>query len=776
MASKSSSESLIESILIVWLLLDLAFAGNQRVATGNGESEVIRRDIVPLDRLPERFTDESLPAPSENNNKCFDLIGCYEQIPIIMAVPQDPKELKTKMQLFSREPNLDSVVAYEETESCLRDGSECDRYPYDLKKIVESPLRTNKRTIIIIGGYYSKAPSSWEMDVKDLWLQLDDVNVIIVAWTGGNRGIYFKAVANSRTVARQLSVFLYYWAKVNNLDLSDGSFTEKLYIVGHSLGAQIAGFVGQELNGGIGRITGLEPAGPSFDELDRRFRLDKSDARLVDTMRTNGGGAVLMESKYGSLLPAGHIDYYANDGRHQPGCSSDRFGCSHKKASNYYEAYLRHELGMRQYLGPEHARARYRLFAYASDSYDEFHKGSCLVKYCPITVLDDSDLNYEDLNNCSAPIDYVSWYNVVRNELESKHNVRFEVEANNPNYYFYTSAISNDQTDHYLIKIRVNKEAGRTNYRTDCDISLGIEMANGLGNAYKVKGYNLIDQGDHYEVIVPYLSPNTVAKYELAKLDLEDFYANSKNDSDQTELRNLLARVLPLSVQIGAGGKLDGEQKAKSGGRIMNFFRGLMDMARDVVKSGPSEQCSLKIDSFSVQPLRKMHRHLSAVYTADFGGSATSSGPNIVFLEANQTSPKLKLLDRSLDEIGSSAKLTLNTIIIGPRENEPEEEQKEKDEEEGEEIDEDQVRREFTELVTRSSNVSASTWLLLTISMCILIPMLIITTWITASCRGPRGSNDDEHELIEEQANGQEMIMSMISKLGIGLSNQSAIV
>lgn len=45
---------------------------------------------------------------------------------------------------------------------------------------------------------------------------------------------------------------------MNSLDLDD------VHIVGHSLGSHIAGYVGTNLTGSIGRITGLDPAEPYF--------------------------------------------------------------------------------------------------------------------------------------------------------------------------------------------------------------------------------------------------------------------------------------------------------------------------------------------------------------------------------------------------------------------------------------------------------------------------------------------------------------------------------
>lgn len=54
-----------------------------------------------------------------------------------------------------------------------------------------------------------------------------------------------------------------------------------------SLGAHGAGYVGnvmRQANATIGRITGLDPAGPYFTSLPAEVRLDPTDATFVDTV------------------------------------------------------------------------------------------------------------------------------------------------------------------------------------------------------------------------------------------------------------------------------------------------------------------------------------------------------------------------------------------------------------------------------------------------------------------------------------------------------------
>ncbi len=51
-------------------------------------------------------------------------------------------------------------------------------------------------------------------------------------------------------------------------------------------------------------------------------RLDASDAKLVDVLHTSSGSNVFdpLVGRYGMDESIGHLDFYANGGRMQPGC------------------------------------------------------------------------------------------------------------------------------------------------------------------------------------------------------------------------------------------------------------------------------------------------------------------------------------------------------------------------------------------------------------------------------------------------------------------------
>ncbi|PNJ17101.1 LIPI isoform 4, partial [Pongo abelii] len=94
---------------------------------------------------------------------------------------------------------------------------------------------------------------------------------------------YNRAVKNTRKVAVSLSVH------IKNL-LKHGASLDNFHFIGVSLGAHISGFVGKIFHGQLGRITGLDPAGPRFSRKPPYSRLDYTDAKFVDVIHSDSNG------------------------------------------------------------------------------------------------------------------------------------------------------------------------------------------------------------------------------------------------------------------------------------------------------------------------------------------------------------------------------------------------------------------------------------------------------------------------------------------------------
>ena len=151
----------------------------------------------------------------------------------------------------------------------------------------------------------------WEM--RDAHLAKEDVNVIAVNWEKGADSVnYQQSVANTRVVGALIGEFM------KELHSATGASYSSMHLIGHSLGAHVAGYAGEWVPG-TGRITGLDPAGPSFEDEDIRVRLDPSDANFVDVIHTDAEN--LLKLGFGTDKPMGHADFYPNGGADQPGCT-----------------------------------------------------------------------------------------------------------------------------------------------------------------------------------------------------------------------------------------------------------------------------------------------------------------------------------------------------------------------------------------------------------------------------------------------------------------------
>ncbi|XP_072758077.1 pancreatic triacylglycerol lipase [Anoplolepis gracilipes] len=195
-------------------------------------------------------------------------------------------------------------------------------------------FRIERRTVIIVHGFLAHGKEEWISNMEKALLQWDDVNVVVIDWSaGGNTWNYYKAAVNTKIVGYQISKFIEH---VTNATISnEGSDTRNwgsLYLIGHSLGAHICGMAAKELKQRqnrwtVHRITGLDPAQPCFRNADPSVYLHKNDAPLVDVIHTNG--KLLLKLGLGLPEAIGHMDFYPNGGRTQPGCA--------KTESSYYD-------------------------------------------------------------------------------------------------------------------------------------------------------------------------------------------------------------------------------------------------------------------------------------------------------------------------------------------------------------------------------------------------------------------------------------------------------
>jgi pimeloyl-ACP methyl ester carboxylesterase len=220
---------------------------------------------------------------------CYSGYGCFYDYkdlrtrPIAL-LPVDPSRIATKFVLFTRQNSNSGIHITANSQS--------------------SYFRKNKMTRFIVHGFLDTTNKTWVNEMKNALLRVEDSNVILVDWRLGNKLPYTQATANTQVVEAEIAILVNSYVS-KNLITSD-----HVHIIGHSLGAQIAGYAGQRSNPKLGRITGLDPAGPWFINTKNEVRLDSSDAKFVDVIHSDAPGVLHLGLGIGQ--PAGHVDFYPN--------------------------------------------------------------------------------------------------------------------------------------------------------------------------------------------------------------------------------------------------------------------------------------------------------------------------------------------------------------------------------------------------------------------------------------------------------------------------------
>ncbi|XP_051928816.1 lipoprotein lipase isoform X2 [Hippocampus zosterae] len=250
----------------------------------------------------------------------------------------------------------------------------CYIFPGRLDSLAACAFNSTAKTFLIIHGWtLSGMFESWVAKlVSALYERELLANVIVVDWLRTAQNHYVVAAQNTKAVGQEVARFIDWIEETTNIPL------DNLHLIGYSLGAHVAGFAGSHATNKVGRITGLDPAGPDFEGKHAHWRLSPDDAGFVDVLHTFTRGSLGLS--IGIQQPVGHVDIYPNGGSFQPGCNlrgalekianfgifaiADAVKCEHERSIHLFIDSLLNE--------QEAAKA------YRCGSNDRFDRGMCL--------------------------------------------------------------------------------------------------------------------------------------------------------------------------------------------------------------------------------------------------------------------------------------------------------------------------------------------------------------------------------------------------------------
>ncbi|XP_055353169.1 pancreatic lipase-related protein 2-like [Paramacrobiotus metropolitanus] len=244
-------------------------------------------------------------STTRDDHVCFGDLGCFFKNGTygnFWMLPSSPKYLQTKFLLYTTADQKDpQLLEYDKPET-----------------LTGSAFRADWPTTVFMHGFGNGPENSWTPSFQAaIFHSIPQGNYIFVDWSIGARPPnYWAASANTQVVGAQVAKL------IAALNTHTGTTSDRFHIVGYSLGAHAAGFTGHRLvqygHKRAGRITGLDPAGPIFEDGHSDAILSSGDADFVAGLHANG--ATLTNGGFGLYKRVGDIDFYPNGGQYQPGC------------------------------------------------------------------------------------------------------------------------------------------------------------------------------------------------------------------------------------------------------------------------------------------------------------------------------------------------------------------------------------------------------------------------------------------------------------------------
>ncbi|CAO1342007.1 unnamed protein product [Diamesa hyperborea] len=239
-------------------------------------------------------------------------------------VDLNPLEIQTIEPMFNAQSDVFYLLYTQSSPNGVRIGMNAN-------EIRGSTFNAAHPTRFLIHGWLNNQTAAVNVLSIEAYLRRGNFNIIVVDWGAGAQTInYISARNRVNEVAPVVANF------IDFLNLNGFISFDRLNVIGHSLGAHVAGIIGKIVTRGrIQSIFALDPADPLFSLNAPDTRVAPTDAAYVEVIHTNGGTLGFGE-------PIGQADFYPNYGTGQPGCGADLTGsCAHSRSYEYFAESLK---------------------------------------------------------------------------------------------------------------------------------------------------------------------------------------------------------------------------------------------------------------------------------------------------------------------------------------------------------------------------------------------------------------------------------------------------
>ncbi|CAL1289444.1 unnamed protein product [Larinioides sclopetarius] len=243
----------------------------------------------------------------------------------------------------------------------------------NLKSLERCPFDPTYPMKFLIHGFRSVLGSTslyWQM--KDKMLELYDYNVIVVNWTSYDQFPYKLACANTVTIGNDIAEVIKFLQNNTGLKAKD------IHLIGHSLGAHLAGATGRKISN-LQRITGLDPAGPLYYPVQVFPALNYKDANFVDVIHTSN-----ITTGYGYPDPMGDMDFFPNGGTSQPQCQT--LGVNFTGPASLYTGSCNHRASLTYFLESINS-TKCVFLSTMCNNYADFSNGLCSKDSLPMAEM-----------------------------------------------------------------------------------------------------------------------------------------------------------------------------------------------------------------------------------------------------------------------------------------------------------------------------------------------------------------------------------------------------